>query len=75
MSINLSGGLGPGFGRGEKVNLYMVDRRVFHVYLPFAEAVAAYEKALRRRRGLRLVDPTTDRLLLVNPQQCIYLGR
>jgi len=55
------------------VNLHMAGGHVFTAYLPFEEVVAAYEKALRKRRGLFLVHPTTERIAFINPQQCIYL--
>jgi hypothetical protein len=55
------------------VNLHMAGGAIFTAYLPFGEVIAAYEKALRKRRGLLLVHPTTGRIVFINPQQCVYL--
>jgi hypothetical protein len=55
------------------VNLHMAGGAVFVAHLPFGEVVAAFETALRKRRGLFLVHPTTGRHLFINAQQCVFL--
>jgi hypothetical protein len=58
---------------GMSANLHMVGGAIFTAHLPFGEIIVAYEKALRKRRGLLLVHPTTGRTVFINPQQCVYL--